>query len=467
MSLPVAGALVLATALGLPVTRADGTAGPPAPVPAAIRALNVADDLRCAVELEGQPTPFKGGNACGTLVFVDGRLFTPQPVPDFVAPGEPTITNASSGSGTADDPFVIENVRDVGVLRLTEADTFVVGADHYDTRVSVRALDGADHAIVLYRGIDCFAGTDDASAPGLGELAVGEAACLATQTDGTVRLASRTLAPHAGEDRFSDLWPRVAEGEPLGDVCTCATPSDNAIALSWSLLVGEGARSVTLRTSFAGTMPPVPPQPPPPPPPPLRDGDFFCRASPVRVASIEPVVVPGGSLCRDASADAPLPAIGPAKASALHAAVDVTPDDPAEFGPAPGDGATAETTVLAFEIAVPGLTLAVESLHATAAVKCAEELLRRPTTSGQSEVLGLTVNGAHIAVPPGSASIPLGSLGTIVLNAQDHPAEDAISQRALSVEGGPLDGLTLAEASAGALAFPCLQSLPAGKARFI
>jgi hypothetical protein len=174
---------------------------------------------------------------------------------------------------------------------------------------------------------------------------------------------------------------------------------------------------------------------------------FSCRASAARVtvgpSTTEPIRANAGEApcSSQSSAVVSETTAGPVTAQAVAAFTSRTPA---------GAGALAS---IAKGTAVLGpLTVSVEIAVAEASAACVGT---SPKLSGKSRVVGVTVNGNPITLPPGDApaEIPLGPLGTIFLN---HEAADAarLVRRAVWVSS-PAGEAVFGEAAAGAKADAC------------
>lgn len=166
-----------------------------------------------------------------------------------------------------------------------------------------------------------------------------------------------------------------------------------------------------------------------------------CRASAARVTTTQPALTvepvranANTSPCSSQSAAVLAPAtVGPISASAVGAFTNRAPDG--------GVGAIASAAKAT--VVLGSLTLAADEVEATAAAGCDGSL------TGSSRVVNLTINGNLIALPPNNATvtIPLGPLGTIVLNEEVREAT-RITRRAVRATT-PAGEIVLAEAIAG------------------
>lgn len=105
--------------------------------------IQTTEDLNCAVNHIGDSQPeFFGTTACATLIAADGILYGPADIPAGGAASPRTSwipeSQASSGSGTTQDPYRLVTVVTGGPLQVTQTDLYVVGAEDYSTRVTVQ-----------------------------------------------------------------------------------------------------------------------------------------------------------------------------------------------------------------------------------------------------------------------------------------------------------------------------------------
>ena len=97
--------------------------------------VEISDTLNCAVDHAGDVSPeFYGDTACGTLLAVDGTLYSPPSIPAGSGANPRTAFTAVSqsavtGTGTSADPFTIVTVVALGTsgVQITETDSYVVG----------------------------------------------------------------------------------------------------------------------------------------------------------------------------------------------------------------------------------------------------------------------------------------------------------------------------------------------------
>ena len=113
-------------------------------------------------------------------------------------------------------------------------------------------------------------------------------------------------------------------------------------------------------------------------------------------------------------------------------------------------------------VTLGALTVSADVLDASAGYSCVDG---RPLATSASRVVGLTVNGQSVTVPPDDAPVTqdLGALGTLELN-QTVPGNGTVTRRALALTK-PLGSVVVGEASAGIVGDPCAPaaSLPAAE----
>ncbi len=189
---------------------------------------------------------------------------------------------------------------------------------------------------------------------------------------------------------------------------------------------------------------------------------FSCRASAARVAlaggvpAIEPFVAnKADSPCKTDSADVLTPTtIGPLMANAVNVS---TTQRPPTLTTAPlqnGDNATASSTVTNPTLTLGALVVHADVLTAQAAYTCQNGT---PMASNSGQVAGLTINGQSITVPPGNPpnqTVPLGPLGSLVLNQVDTSQPGRITRRAVALTT-PLGTVVISEATADIAGNPC------------
>jgi hypothetical protein len=196
-------------------------------------------------------------------------------------------------------------------------------------------------------------------------------------------------------------------------------------------------------------------------------GIFTCRASAARVGTpappaplpagvIEPFVANAGEVpCSSDKADLLEPtAIGPlATVDAVHAATTAPSATPAPGG----QGATSTASVTNPAITLPGLTIRAQVLEAIASATCRAG---SPQLSSSGRVVTLTVNDQSQTIPPDdNVSIPLGPLGTLIVNQVDTSQPGALVRRALFLQT-PIATIAIAEAKVATTGTACAAAGP-------
>ena len=170
-----------------------------------------------------------------------------------------------------------------------------------------------------------------------------------------------------------------------------------------------------------------------------------CRASAARAEvpslkiDVEPVRAnaPGTPCTSQSASTVAQTTIGPVTADAVGA-----------FTSRTATVASALASVSNPKVDLGGLVVEAQAVDASATATCTNGASK---LTGASRVVGLTINGQSVQVPPGDApvDIPLGPLGTVSLNQQTtDAARGTITRRAIAITT-PLADVTLAEAVAG------------------
>jgi hypothetical protein len=205
-------------------------------------ATNVRGVLDCAVYFRGSAIgEFYGGNACGTFLLAGGVRYGPS-VPASTAGGTPfsLVSATATGQGTAARPYAMTTVATAGsAVRLTQVDTYVVGASGMRTTITIENLGDAAIDGVLWRAVDCYlAGIDYGY--GHVEPTTGAVACAQDRTGASGRVIQ--FVPHTPgsmytEAHYSTVWSQIASNRPFPGTCGCSTYQDNGAGLSWPLHV--------------------------------------------------------------------------------------------------------------------------------------------------------------------------------------------------------------------------------------
>lgn len=224
--------LLLATAL---VAVGLGLNWQPADAAGPIFSVTVSPDLNCQVN--------SGGNqleACATVISYGGAKFGPAAVPGASLPNVTAFTpvsQATTGAGTAEDPFVITTVVNAGpYAQVTQVDTWVKGATNYSTTTSVKNITAVPKGINVWHAVDCaYDGNDSGFGRELlqGAIACNEAQNPTTKSVGLIELAPQTVGSGRLEGAATTVWSRVDNNDSFYGACTCDAYNDNAIGLSW------------------------------------------------------------------------------------------------------------------------------------------------------------------------------------------------------------------------------------------
>jgi hypothetical protein len=226
---------------------------------------------------------------CGTFVFVDGVLFTP----DFASHGNTATTALGTrtpftevsqppptGSGTTDDPRQVTTTVGLGAtgIQITQTDSYVAGQESYGTQITFDNTGGNPKDIVLYRAGDCYLqGSDKGYGFSTANNAVGCSANANNSPAGRVEVwTPQSPGATFTENTYSNVWNQISQHVPFPNDCgQCTSFVDNAAGLSWALTVPPGT-ATAVRSSAAGFSPTgeLPPgsQPPTGNPPPGGSG---------------------------------------------------------------------------------------------------------------------------------------------------------------------------------------------------
>lgn len=255
----LAAAAACAALVVAPVTAASAvTIYPGGP----IVQIATSETLNCSVNLAGQSTgEFFDDTACGTFVAVGGDVYGPDAIPAGVVARQTwtPVSQRTSGSGNAADPYAIVTEVAGGGLAVQQTDTYVNGDNHYLSEMFV-SNPGADPLqVTLYRAADCYLGENDYGF-GAYDAATGTVSCVGPDQDGQASAASRLeqfIPSTAGSDYlyglYFDIWDAVASGQPLPNELRDANRlSDNGMALSWTVTIPSGGQALfAMQTNFS------------------------------------------------------------------------------------------------------------------------------------------------------------------------------------------------------------------------
>jgi hypothetical protein len=192
---------------------------------------------------------------CGTLVWNGTTLFAP----DFTNHGgsaassigpntgwTPVSQSGVTGAGTQASPFAITTVFDAGGggLRVTEVDSYVVGAEYYRTDVTLQNTGGAPSNGIVYRAGDCYLQSND-QGYGFVEAANNGPGCSVNANNSPAGRIEQWVPLTAGsnfmEDGYSTVWAAIGSHNPFPNTCKCDQLFDNGAGLSWPYSLGPGA----------------------------------------------------------------------------------------------------------------------------------------------------------------------------------------------------------------------------------
>ena len=217
----------------------------------------IGNDLSCQVNDAGDPTyEFFPTDAtpgdCGTFVSTGGTLYAPN----FSAhtgsatgsPGTPFVPvsqSAVTGSGASSSPYQLTTTATAGTLTITETDSYITGADYFQTSVTITNPAGVPAASgIIYRGGDCYLqGSDEGY--GFVDPSSDATACTVNASDSPPAPIEEFVPLTAGidyfEGGFSSVWSDIAAQTDLPDTCDCTTSEDNGMAISWDFNVPAGS----------------------------------------------------------------------------------------------------------------------------------------------------------------------------------------------------------------------------------
>jgi uncharacterized repeat protein (TIGR01451 family) len=249
---------------GGPSAQASATINTPGP----LTNIYLSDELNCQVDHLGDAShEFFSGvpGACATLIATGGTLYGPSIIPagGSATPRTPyTVVSQSAvtGAGTPASPYTVVSVVDAGAsgLRLTQTDSYIVGAESYRTDVAVANTTDAPITFILYRAGDCFLQDSDNGFGDL-DLATGSVSCRGSD-DGVTpntrieRWVPRTGGSSAFEAGFSAVWAAIGSQTSFNDTCLCGDYIDNGAGLSWvSSVEANATETFTHDTIFSPT----------------------------------------------------------------------------------------------------------------------------------------------------------------------------------------------------------------------
>jgi hypothetical protein len=237
------------------------TVRPAVTAPDAITEYDVSPDLDCAMLAAGDTSgEIYGGHACGTIIAVGGQLYGPADIPaggNLTGAGNynawASASQATSGSGTSDDPFVITTDASAAGSSITvsQTDTYAVGGSTVNTTTTLTNTSGSPVPLMLYHAFDCFPGDSDT---GTGTSSGSSPSCV---SDNVTSNGARTLRLRPGtggstyvEEVYANLWSDIATGNPFTDTVR-ADDHDTSEGLAWPVTVpANGSVSVQYSTDL-------------------------------------------------------------------------------------------------------------------------------------------------------------------------------------------------------------------------
>jgi len=192
-----------------------------------------------------------------------------------------------------------------------------------------------------------------------------------------------------------------------------------------------------------------------------RNGAFSCRASALRLGTIEPAVANGPNApCADDQAVLPTVSVQPGAvsvtANAVSAVTNQTPDDLESAAPSTSDNGTATATLASVKVMVAGIPVEATVIQSTATVTCAPAGGGglAPVLSSSSSIASLKIGGIPVNVNS-TANVTLLGI-TVQLNATTTTAT-SITRTALRVSAPLVPPVVIGEARAGFTGNPCAQ----------
>lgn len=237
----------LALAVGVPALAAD-IDSPEGP----LTKVQISPDLNCRVDYLGDTySEFFSETACGTFFASGEELFGPDHVPAgsmIGREGWTPVSQETSGSGTAQDPYTIVTVVTGGSVEITQTDRYVVGENAYRTTTSVKNISDAAIDGYVYHGADCYLQDSDYGY-GTHDAATGTITCQAPDENGEKAAGTRVeqFIPLTADStyyygRYSDVWNMIETRDPLPNMLDDAdTHIDNGMALGWAVDLAPGA----------------------------------------------------------------------------------------------------------------------------------------------------------------------------------------------------------------------------------
>ena len=218
-------------------------------------------DLQCSLQTveDSHESFYSSGSddACGAFVAVGGTLYGPQTIPAGSDLGTYTpytaVSQTSTGDGTSASPHVLSTVVAAGDsgVQLTETDTWTDNGTSISTDFSLNGNSGDTETVQLYQAADCYVADSD-QGTGAFNATTGTPTCIHDNGDGTkvaLALEPLTAGSSATEELFSSVWSDIASQGPFSGNCSCDTPLDNGVGLSWPVQL-QGTNPIVVRSRF-------------------------------------------------------------------------------------------------------------------------------------------------------------------------------------------------------------------------
>ena len=192
--------------------------------------------------------PNSTGGAAGTLLTINDTIYYPGTLPASGLSGvEFTIVSQSAmqGAGTADDPYRVVTIAEVGTtgLRLIQTDSYIPGEEAIRTDVQVSNSTNSEQSFTLYRAADCYLGASDF---GYGSVnnAVGLVSCTKTANNNPAGRVLQFIPITDGstyyQAHYSQIWDWIETKTPFPNTCRCDEYIDNGMGISWGITLTPG-----------------------------------------------------------------------------------------------------------------------------------------------------------------------------------------------------------------------------------
>ena len=235
--------------------------------------IGINSDLSCSVNYLGDTAgEFYGGTACGTFLDVGGPVsgggtvyganYLPAETAVASTPFTQTGQSTVTGTGSGGSPYMVSTQVDAGStgLSLNQTDSYVTGANAYNTSVTISNSGNSPQTVVLYHAADCYLGNSDIGY-GYQDTASGGIFCTKNAGNSPPGRVEGFIPVDGGSDYyesfFNSVWGAVGTGAPLPNTVDSATYQDNGMGIDWTVTVPAGGnvtRSWSTDFSPVGTI---------------------------------------------------------------------------------------------------------------------------------------------------------------------------------------------------------------------